>query len=62
MKEYVLNCPNALRNPKRGLIISTQFFYDTLEEALAHKEMCDIWDRDHGREPRTYIEELEKND
>ncbi len=59
MKEYVLNCPNALRNPKKGLIISTQFIYNTLADALKHKELCDIWDKEQGKEPTSYIEEKE---
>lgn len=59
MKEYVLNCPNALRNPKRGLTISTQFIYQSLEEALKHKEMCDNYDKAQGEEPKAYIEEIE---
>lgn len=61
MKEYVLNCPNALRNPKKGLVISTQFIYDTLSEALEHKALCDVWDREQGREPTSYIEEKERS-
>lgn len=61
MKEYVLHCPDALRNPKKGLIISTFFTYNKLEDALKHKELCDIWDKDQGREPTTYIEEKERS-
>lgn len=60
MKKYILNCPNALKNPKKGLTISTQFIYDTLEDALKHKKLCDIWDKEQGKEPTSYIEEKEE--
>lgn len=62
MKEYILNCPNALRNSKKELTISTKFIYDTLADALKHKELCDIWDREQGKEPTTYIEEREREE
>lgn len=57
VKEYVLTCPNALVNKEKGIVISTQFFYNTLQDAQEHKSLCDAWDKLNGNEPTSYIEE-----
>ena len=56
MKKYALNCPDALRDPKKGITISTQFVYYNLEDALEHKKASDNWAKMVGEEPRAYIE------
>lgn len=55
MIEYTLVCPNALVVKKKGLTISTSFTYKSMEEALQHKELCDKWDKEQGKEPQSYI-------
>lgn len=59
MKKYALNCPDALKNPKKGTTISTQFIYYNLEDALDHKKACDEWAEMVGKKPRAYIEIIE---
>lgn len=61
MIEYTLVCPNALVVKKKGLTISTSFTYKSMKEALEHKELCDQWDREQGKEPRSYITTEEVN-
>jgi len=60
MKQYVLNCPNAITNSKKGLNISTQFSYNTRTEAEEHKTLCDAWAKDQGEEKHAYIEEVDQ--
>lgn len=59
MKEYILTCPNALKVPAKGLVISTQFAYTDLDDALRHKAMCDDFDISQGVKPKSYIQEVE---
>lgn len=58
--EYTLVCPNAIVVKQKGLNISTYFTYSNKEAALEHKKACDKWDREIGREPRSYIIEEAK--
>lgn len=53
--EYTLICPNALTVKSKGLTISTSFTYGSIKEAQEHKSLCDKWDIEQGREPRSYI-------
>lgn len=62
MIEYVLTCPNALINKKKGLSITTQFFYKTYEAAAEHKKLCDEWDKSNGQDPKSYITIQNEND
>lgn len=55
--EYTLVCPDAVVNEKKGLKITTYFTYNDKKDALQHKAACDQWDKDMGREPRSFIRE-----
>lgn len=56
MKKYAFSCPDALKNPKKGMTISTQFVYDTLSDALEHKKCCEEWDELTGKKHEIHIE------